>query len=125
MGLPHTASASRSPSSELGISPTNLIVQSGTQSLQDLLGAYPKVIYIDAIKGHSGFNSISGDFSMESEGFMYESGKEIEPLAQFVLSGSALNVLREVEAVGNDPRVSTSSIISPSMLIPSLTIAGK
>ena len=125
MGFENTANASRGPSSSLGVSPTNFIINPGTQSQADLLKVYPRTILITRLKGLAGFNSLSGDFSVESEGFYYENGERVRPISNFVLSGSVLDLLRNVEAVGNEAYIFSSPVISPAFLISELSVAGK
>lgn len=124
--LPHTASASRSAKSQLDIGISNLVVAPGEQTLQQLLAKYPRVIYITDFTGyHSGYQDGSGDFSLQSEGELWENGKRIKPLCNFVTSGNILQVLHDIEAVSSRRLHPSSSVIAPDLLIPSLSIAGK
>ncbi len=125
MNLPHTANASRSTKSNLGISTSNFVVSNGNESLEDLLSKYPELIYIDDLNGlHAGYNSISGDFSLEAEGALYKNGKKECSLGNFVLSGNLLEMLANVEALADDGRYENSSVIAPSILVSSMSIAG-
>ncbi len=124
--LPHTASASRSSKSQLDIGISNLVVATGEKTLPQLLGTYPRVIYITDFNGyHSGYQDGSGDFSLQSEGELWENGKRVKPLCNFVTSGNILQVLRDIEAVSSRRLHPSSSVIAPDLLIPSLSIAGK
>jgi PmbA protein len=126
LNLPHTASAMRSAKSQLDVGPSNLVVATGEQSLQQLLAKYPKVIYITDFTGyHAGYNDGSGDFSLQSEGELWENGKRVKPLANFVTSGNIMQLLKDVEAVSSRRLHPTSSVIAPDLLVPSLSIAGK
>lgn len=124
LNLPNTANAARSPQSELGISTSNLVVEPGSTSYEDLIKKYSNVIVIDNLKGLAGFNSISGDYSIESEGYQYKNGEMTHALANFVLSGNLIETLKNIELVGKDTLM-TSSTISPSFLVSELSIAGK
>jgi PmbA protein len=124
--LPHTASAVRSAKSQLDVGTSNLIVATGDQSLQQLLAKYPRAIYITDFTGyHAGYNDGSGDFSLQSEGELWENGKRVKPLANFVTSGNIMQLLKDVEAVSSRRLHPTSSVIAPDLLVPSLSIAGK
>lgn len=124
--LPHTKSASRSAKSQLGIGISNLIVTPGEKSLPQLLAKYPKVIYITDFTGyHSGYQSGSGDFSLQSEGELWENGKRVKPLCNFVTSGNIKQLLLNVEDLSSRRLTPTGSVIAPDLLIPSLSIAGK
>jgi PmbA protein len=125
MNLPHTASASRSPSTDLGVSTSNVLVRPGTQTLEELLASDAKVILVTDMLGFAGFRSVSGDFSLPMEGFLYENGKMSRPLKDFLISGNILNVLGAVDAVGNDTRNPVSGVVSPSLLVRGLNVAGQ
>lgn len=126
MNLPHTAHARRSPASQQAIAPTNLVVAKGEKSLQELLSSYDKVIHLASFEGglHAGFKESTGDFSMPAEGFLYENGKNMGPIEQFVMSGNVLDLLRDIEAMGNEYNKPGSSYICPDVLIKSLSFAG-
>jgi PmbA protein len=127
MNLPHTASASRSPKSSLDISATNLIVPLGASSLDDLLKRHDKVVHLRKITGglHAGYNDATGDFSLPGEAILYVKGVSQGPVDQFVFSGNILDLLRDVEDLSNEYNFDeASSIISPHILIKSLSFAG-
>ena len=123
--LGHTASAARSPSSDLDVSSSNLVVASGIQSMPELLAADSKVILVTDLMGTAGFRAASGDFSIPIEGFMYENGKRVRPLKDFLMSGNLLQLLGNVQAVGNDARSPIGNIVCPSLLVRDLNIAGR
>lgn len=125
MKLAHTASADRAPSTDLGVSPTNIVVKPGHQSAEALLAADAKVILVTDILGTAGFRGSSGDFSIPIEGHMYENGKRGLPLKDFLMSGNILQLLSSIEAVGNDALPPVGNIVCPSLLVRALNIAGK
>ena len=126
MNLPHTAHAARSPASPMGIAPTNLVVAKGTKSLQELLASHDQVVYLTEFSAglHSGYKETSGDISMPAEGFLYEKGKLVGPVDQFVVSGNILDVLRDIEELGNEYAKPGNSCICPDVLIKSMSFAG-
>lgn len=126
MSLPHTANAARGARSELDISISNMVVKPGTKSLEQLLSSYPKVIYITDFTGyHAGFAAGSGDFSLQSEGELWENGKRVRPLCNFVTSGNVRQFLESIEEVGSRVAPPTGDVVCPDLLIRSLSIAGK
>ncbi len=126
MNLPHTAHASRSPASSMDIDSTNLIVNKGTSSLEDLLKSHNKVVHITDFAGglHAGYNFTTGDISMPAQGFLYENGVCVGPVDQFVVSGNVMDLLMNIEAVGNEWNKPGESSICPDVLIKSLSYAG-
>lgn len=127
MNLPHTASAQRSPASSMDIGATNLVVKKGDKSLPELVSVHSRTIHLTKFTAglHAGFKSATGDFSMPAEGFLYENGKKTGAIEQFVVAGNVLELLRDVEELGNDYNREGSSMICPDVLIKSLNVAGK
>jgi PmbA protein len=125
LGLPHTASASRSAKDELDIGTSNLIIALGGDSFEALLSSYPKVIYVTDFTGyHAGFNAGSGEFGFQSEGELWENGKRVKALCNFVVAGSIRELLMGVEKVSSRVTKKTSSVLAPDLLISSLSVAG-
>jgi PmbA protein len=127
MNLPHTANAARGPSSPMDIAPTNLVVAKGTKTLEQLLAHNPgKTVHITKFTGglHAGFKQSTGDLSMPAEGFLYEDGKCLGAVDQFVVSGNVLDVLRDIVELGDSYRKPGSSLIAPDVLIKSMSVAG-
>lgn len=123
--LPHTANASRSARSQLDIGSSNLVVTAGKESLQQLLASYPKVIYVTDFTGyHAGFQRGSGSFSFQSEGELWESGKKVKSLCNFVVAGSIEEMLMGIEKASARLSPKTSSVVAPDLLIRSLSVAG-
>lgn len=126
MNLPHTAHAARSPASAMDIGPTNMVVAKGDKSLQELLAKHDTVVHLVEFSGglHAGFKESSGDFSMPAEGFLYENGKCVGAIDQFVMSGNVLDLLRDIDELGNEYNKAGNHLISPDVLIKSLSFAG-
>ena len=122
--VPHTKKAYWLATGALDISGTNLIMSEGDSSFQSLLSEFPQVVVIDRLKGWAGYNSISGDFSIESEGFLWEDA-EFKPLCQFTVSGNIAQLFSHILKVGNDGIIYGGSIKAPSFLTSELMIAGQ
>lgn len=126
MKMDHTASASRTPRTSLGIGFSNVYLKPADKLTKPLTSMYDKTIVIDHLSGlHSGYDSISGDFSIQAEGFLYEDGQRTKSLNNFVISGNIIDMLKGIKAVGDDLRYGSSHIICPSFLVESLSVAGK
>lgn len=125
LGLPHTANASRGARSQLDVGPSNLVVRGGKESLETLLKSYPKVIYVTDFTGyHAGFQHGSGAFSFQSEGELWENGKRVKPICNFVVAGSIDEMLKGLEKVSSRLSPKTSNVVAPDLLISSLSVAG-
>lgn len=125
MKLPHTANASRSAKGELEIGPSNLVIEPGTMSFEEMAKVHPKFIYVTDFTGyHAGFREGSGEFSFQSEGELWENGKRVRALCNFVVAGSIREMFEGIEQVGSRVTKKTSSVVAPDLLISSLSVAG-
>lgn len=115
--------------SSIGVISTNMYIEEGDNSLDDMIKSMEKGIIITEIHGlHAGINPTSGDFSLSSNGLFVENGKIIRPLAQITVAGNLYNMLKNIKYIGNDTKFShpsSSYFGSPSLYIGSLTVSGK
>ncbi|MEF9992404.1 MAG: TldD/PmbA family protein [Romboutsia sp.] len=112
--------------SPVGISPTNFYIEKGTQTLDDLMKEIGEGIIVTDFAGlHSGANSITGDFSLAAKGFYIKYGKKDFPIEQITVAGNYFDLLKDIEAVGNDLKFPLSSVGSPSVIVRELSVAGK
>ncbi|MBO4928029.1 MAG: TldD/PmbA family protein [Clostridiales bacterium] len=129
-GVMTTGNASRGGAKgAIGISPSNLYIENGEYSLDDLFKKMDNGVYITALHGlHAGINSISGDFSLMSEGFVIKDGMIGDPVNQITIADNFFDVLMKVDALGNDVEYfspEATHIQSPSLLIPDVSVAGE
>lgn len=126
MNLPHTAHAARSPAGTMSIGCSNLFVPAGTESIEQLVSKYPKTVVITEFTGglHAGYNETTGEFSMPAEGLLYENGKLVGPVDQFVVSGNILETLKNIVGLSNKLNNGSSGRVCPDVLIESLSFAG-
>ncbi len=125
LGLENTGNAMRSPSTRLGIAASNLIVQPGSAGFSELVRMQPKMISITQLKGMAGFDPVSGQFSIESEGDLYENGERVTALKNFVVSGNVMQFFKNIIAIGSDVEVANETVIAPSIAVSELSVAGK
>ena len=131
LGKTTTANASKaSYSSPVGVGSYSLAIEPGEASRERLFELAGEGIYITEIKGlHAGANAVTGDFSLESEGFMIRDGKRAEAVKSFTVSGNFFELLLAVEAVGTDLDIgvpmSATSFGSPPVLIRNMSVAGE
>ena len=85
-----------------------------------------KGVYITEVAGlHAGLNPISGNFNVQSSGFLIENGKLSRPITLFVLSSNFFELLNQVEMIGNDIEPKFSGVASPCLKVKNVTISGK
>ena len=130
-GVESTGNASKGGySSPVGISPYSFCIEGGDLSFDELLGVCGNGIYITELKGlHAGTDSVTGDFSLESAGFMIEDGKITKAVKSFTVAGNFFTLLKDVAALSDkvDTGVPTgfTSFGSPDVLIRDMSVAGK
>lgn len=110
----------------IGVAPTNLFLEPGEGDLDALLKDVGEGLLLTAIQGmHAGANPVTGDFSLQAEGFWVEEGRVAHPLEVFTVAGNILELLKSVEAVADDLKFSPSGVGAPSVRVTRLSVGGK
>ena len=108
--------------------PTNLVVEAGNKSYEELLEEAGEGIVLTDLSGlHAGVNPISGDFSLLCEGYLIENGKQGRPVEQITVAGNFYDVIKAVKYVGDDiinVPSGEGEFFTPSVYIESLAISG-
>ena len=131
MGKETTGNASKAGySSPIGVRPYSFAIEPGDKSRDELFALAGEGIYITELKGlHAGANPVSGDFSLESAGFMIRDGKKAEAVKSFTVAGNFFDLLKSISALGEklERGVATgfTGFASPDVLVPEMSIAGK
>ncbi len=103
---------------------TNLFIENGSKSLDELVSSIDEGIYITEAMGMHTANQISGDFSVGAVGFYIKGGKLSHPVREIAIAGNILELFIKVDAIGNDLRF-YEKIGAPSLRIKELSISGK
>ena len=112
--------------SKKGISSTFLSLKPGKKSLDELFEKVGNGVFITDVSGiHAGLNPQSGNFSLQSTGYMIENGKKGRPLDLITVSGNLLDIFKDVLEVGNDVTVSPSGVSAESILIKKIVVSGE
>ncbi len=122
LGLTSTASASRSPSGGVGPSTSNLVLQPGSISRDQLIADTSHGLYVTSMMGF-GFNAVTGDLSRGASGFLIEDGELAHPVSEVTISLNLDQLLQRIDAVADDLDLRTS-IASPTFRVSSMTLAG-
>ncbi len=105
---------------------SNLMIKNGTTSVDEMIKSIDEGLLITSVAGlHAGVNPVSGDFSLQSSGFLIENKKISRPVTLIVVAGNFLDMLNLVEYVGDDLAFTMEQIGSPSIKISSLQVSGK
>ena len=112
--------------SKKGTSSSFLSLKPGKKSQEELFQEVGNGVFITDVSGlHAGLNPQSGNFSLQSTGFMIENGKKGKPLDLITVSGNLLEVFKDIIEVGNDVTVSPAGVSAESVLIKKLAVSGK
>ena len=112
--------------SSVGVSESNLYLQEGKMTFDQLMSEIGEGVIITDLAGlHSGANVVSGDFSLAAKGFYVENGKKTFPVEQITVAGNYFDLLKNIVVIGNDLKFPMSNIGSPSVIVEGLSIAGK
>ncbi len=107
---------------------TNILVKIGEKSLDELVSNIDNGVLVTHVAGlHSGLNPVSGDFSMQAQGFLIEEGKITKGINGVTVAGNFFSMLMDIEEVGSDIKFgfpSGSHFGSPSIKLKKLSIAG-
>ncbi|MBE6976449.1 MAG: TldD/PmbA family protein [Ruminococcaceae bacterium] len=111
----------------VGISPFTMYLAPGTISEDELVAQAGEGVYINSLGGlHAGADPISGDFSLQSSGFMIRGGKKAEYVKSFTVAGNFYEMLKNIRAVASNLEMpGMSGFGSPSVLVTGLSVAGK
>ena len=101
----------------------NLHLDAPMQPLSALLAQMGNGFFITELMGQ-GVNGVTGDYSRGASGFWVENGEIAYPVAEFTLAGNLKDMLLNIVALADDIDV-RSSILAPSMLLESMTVAGE
>ena len=124
-GVQSTGNGSRG-GSKMGISTFFLELKPGKKSQEELFKEVGNGVYITDVQGlHSGLNPQSGNFSLQSTGFLIKDGKRDRGLDVITVSGNLIDLFKDVVEVGSDARVFPSGISCPSLLIKKIVVSGK
>lgn len=101
----------------------NLHLDAPMQPLAALLAQMGNGFFITELMGQ-GVNGVTGDYSRGASGYWVENGEIAYPVAEFTLAGNLKDMLLNIVALADDIDV-RSSILAPSMLLESMTVAGE
>lgn len=105
-----------------GGSTNNLYIERGGSSFEEIIASVDNGLYLLEVSG-PGFNVVNGNYSMGASGLWIENGELAYPVSEITVAGNLLDIFRSIEMVGND-LVFDSSVVSPTLKVAEMTIAG-
>lgn len=122
LGLGATGNAARSVGAAPSAAPTNFYLAAGSHSPEEIVASVDRGLLVTQLIG-VGVNPVTGDYSRGAVGLWIEHGRVAYPVEEITVAGNLLDMLRDVEMVGNDLAF-RRSVAAPTLKIRRMTIAG-
>ena len=128
-GVETTGNAARGYADPVSVAPYCLRIEAGEETREEMLARMGDGIFVTEMKGlHAGANAVTGDFSIESAGFLVENGKISRPVHSFTVAGNFFELLKAIDGVANNVEMGSparSAIAAPDILVRGLSVAGE
>ena len=122
LGLPSTGNASRGAGSGPGVGATNLWIEPGSGTLEEIIADTERGLLVTELIG-MGFNPTTGDYSRGASGLWIESGQIAYPVEEITIAGNLGDMLMQVDAVGSE-LVWRGRVAAPPLRVARMTVAG-
>lgn len=122
LGLKTTGNASRGTSSPPTPSATNLHLEAGTISRDDLIKGVEQGFYVTEMMGR-GINIVTGDYSRGATGFWIENGEIAAPVSEVTIAGNLQDMFMQMTPA--DDLVFRYGTNAPTVRVDGMTVAGK
>ncbi len=129
MGATTTGNAGRSSfRTQVGVSPTNIFLEGGTQTPEELMSGMGTGFQVMELQGvHVGLNPVTGEVSVGAKGRWVENGRPTHAVREVTIAGMLDDILKGIVGIGSDIRFTPllGGIGTPSILIEGLAVSGK
>lgn len=120
LGIDPTGHAARGVGGAPGASPSNLYMEPGRRSRDELLASVPEGLLVIELIGQ-GVNGVTGDYSRGAVGFMVRGGVIAEPVAEITIAGNLLDMFATLEPASD--LEFRRGMDAPTILVPEMVIA--
>jgi PmbA protein len=122
IGARSTGSARRGVAGGPSVGASNLSFAAGATPPEEIVGTVERGLYVTDLIGF-GVDLVSGDYSQGAAGQWIEKGRFVHPVHEVTIAGNLKEMLRDVDAVGNDLEFRGSSA-APTLRIRKMTVSG-
>ncbi len=122
LGLRSTGHASRGTSSPPSPSPSNIYLEAGSITANDLVAGIDDGLLVTDLMGF-GVNGVTGDYSRGASGFWIEHGEIAYPVSEITVSGNLVAMFRDLTPASD--LVFRYGTDSPTVRIDGMTVAGR
>ncbi len=114
----------------VAVRPFTMYLAGGDYTEDEVLQMADGGVYITDVSGlHAGANAISGDFSLQSAGFLIREGKKTDYVKSFTVAGNFYDLLKNIKALANNCQLpmamGMTAFGAPTVLVEGLSVAGK
>jgi PmbA protein len=120
LGIEPTGHAARGVGGAPGASPSNLYMEAGSRTREELLASVPEAVLVIELIGQ-GVNGVTGDYSRGAVGFMVRGGEIAESLAEITVAGNLIDMFATLEPASD--LEFRRGIDAPTILVPEMTVA--
>ena len=122
LGMDSTGSAARGTGSAPRVGTTNLWLEPGEKTLDEMIAELDRGLIVTELIG-MGFNPTTGDYSRGAAGLWVENGEIIHPVEEITIAGNLGDMLQSIDRIGSE-LAWRGRTASPPIRIASMTIAG-
>jgi PmbA protein len=119
LGITPTGHAARGAGGSPGASPSNLYIEAGKRTRDQLLTAFPEALLVTELIGH-GVNGVTGDYSRGAAGFLIRNGEIGAAVQEITIASNLIDMFATLEP-GSDLEF-RRGIDAPTILIPEMTV---
>ena len=123
LGMESTGNASRGVGGGPRVGSTNLWIEPGPQSLDEIIADTERGLLVTELMG-MGFNPITGDYSRGAAGLWIENGEIAYPVEEITIAANFKDMMKGIDRVGSEV-LWLGRIASPALRIERMTVAGE
>jgi PmbA protein len=110
----------------VGCSPTNLVVNEGTTSYEDMVKQTKEGLLVHSVLGLGQGNPISGEFSVNLHvAYKIENGEVVGRVKDVMLAGNTYTALKNIMAIGDTAEWAGGTLLTPPIQIANLSIVAR
>ena len=119
LGIAPTGHAARGVSGAPGAGPSNLYLEAGKRSVEQIIADHPRLLLVTELIGQ-GVNPVTGDYSRGAAGFLFENGERVGAVSEITIASNLLAMFASLEPASD--LVFRRGIDSPSVLVPEMMV---
>ena len=120
LGIAPTGHASRGVGGAPGAAPSNLYMEAGKRTREEILAGVPEAVLVIELIGQ-GVNGVTGDYSRGAAGFMVRGGEVAEAITEITIASNLIDMFATLEPASD--LEFRRGIDAPTIFIPEMTVA--